>query len=268
MKKLLKPLLGSVLILASLHSQGALITDTSSFSLNANASTFRSSEPTTGFVIDESTISLASFDSTLGTLTEVSFSYTLFARFSGSLQVYDPSSGVTSEEDVHGRGVSAFAYSLIADSEFPSNFNKIIDKEEYDLECNEDSALFDNILNPQNGQCSDSHDSYYGRFTDTLTYNSEEDFAYFLDEALEFTYTAFAGVEIEFCDDDEDWCQMSSTLSFGGGLELNYEYTPFTDDTPGPISEVSAPTGLALLSVGLLGVMRRHRRLGVTVTES
>lgn len=250
-----------MLMLTSMNSHAALISHSDYFSDYVFATTGQEGGPKRTVLSDKSEIELLGFDNTLGKLTQVSFSYNFNARFWSELRVYDPSAGFFNEESVHGGGVSAFQYSLLAKSDVPDNFLRINQGREYQLECDQDSVLIDNILNPENGQCHD-YSAYYSRnFADTFNYTAQADLDYFLSGPLKFSTSSFAGSVIEFCDDDEDWCRVSSRLNFFGGLQIDYEYEPFADSVPDPSTDVPEPSTIALLSMGLFGLLSRKNTL-------
>jgi hypothetical protein len=246
-----------MLALTALQSQAALITNTDSFYHSAYATTGLVYGPETIEVYSASDIILNGFDSTLGSLTEVSFSYNLTASFSGDLWVNDPRTGVLRENNVHGGGFSAFLYYLIAESDFPINFTDIIESGTYQLECDNDFSWDDPLDN--SNDCTADTPAYSASFSNTFTYTALTDLDYFLNAPLEFSSLSVAGSKVEFCDDTEDFCRLNSRLQFRGNLQVSYEYTEF-DDSPDPINEVSAPTSLTLMSLGLLGLMIRKRK--------
>lgn len=264
MNHLIKWLCGCLLMLmlTSMNSHAALISHTGYFSDYVDASTGQESGPKRTVLSDKSDIELLGFDSTLGTLTQVSFSYNFNARFWSELRVYDPSAGLFNEESVHGGGISAFQYRLFAKSDVPANFLNVRQGREYQLECDQDSVLIDNILNPKNGQCHDYSPSYSRNFARQIfNYTAQADLDYFLAGPLKISTSSVAGSVIEFCDDDEDWCRVSSGLSFFGGLQIDYEYEPFADSVPDPSTDVPEPTTIALLSMGLFGLLSRKNTL-------
>lgn len=254
-----------VLAIAAMHSQASLITYSEYFNNQAYSNTGRVHEPTTTLGSNTVDISLPGFDNALGTLTKVSFSYSLSTVLMSNLRVYDPSYGLHREENVHGKGFATFAYSLKAKNNFPTNFTGIREKtgddnDEYQLECNQDSNFYDDIGDPSSGQCSVGVGSRR-YFSDTIDYIAINDLDQFLNGPLELSSYNVLGSVVTFCDDEEDWCQIISEIRTSGNLSVSYEYSALTDTPSSPITNVPEPSTIAIFSLGLLGIFNRQKRM-------
>lgn len=271
MKKFIKWISGCVcmLTLSTINCYAALITHSYSGYDNFSADTGRTSDPLYVTEKERFTYFLPGFESSLGTLTQVSFSYFYSTSYYSTLQVLDPSAGIASEENVHGKGEGEYAFVLGKNINVPPNFMHINESNTFQLECKQNDQLIGDIVYPTKGQCSDRGGESL-RNSGTLQYTSLDAMAYFINKPIEIPFVGVVKNEVKYCDDTEDWCQIDSTFSINTKFDVSYQYTANNENTPAPSTAVPESSALGLFSlsgVALLFMRRRKNRLTVIKPE-
>jgi hypothetical protein len=248
-----------MLTLSTINCYAALITHSYSGYDNINADTGQTSDPLNVSEIGRFTYTLPGFESSLGTLTQVSFSYFYSTSYYSTLQVRDPSAGLTSEENVHGKGEGDYSFVLGKNRNVPPNFMYINESNTFQLECKQNDQLIGDIVYPAHGHCRDSGGESL-RSSGTLQYTSLDAMAYFINKPIKIPFTGVIFNDVKYCDDTEDWCQIVSNFSINTKFDVSYQYTPNS------ITAVPEPSALGVFSlsgVALLFMRRRKNRLTV-----
>ncbi|MDT0627628.1 choice-of-anchor E domain-containing protein [Alteromonas sp. W364] len=258
LSKLLKTLSFTVLLGGlSLTSHAAIIEYNSSFSTN-NTSNYNT---TYGYSFGDSnltssSLSLARFDSGLGTLTDVEVSFTSEWDHFSYASAYDNSSERSSYRDCNWWGSCSTYYryrndtfvNMTSSADFSLSLIDPFQSTSATRDSNYDNCSRSYSTSGSVG-CSDStnDDGIFNGVLDTSMFSLND---FIGSDDLDFSFNINAAMT-GYCDnnDNGDRCSGYNDAYWRGNISVAYTY-----------DEVTAPGVAVLLSIGLLGLLARRKR--------
>lgn len=227
----------TLLLVTSNASAFVIVSDTTPWTLDNEVST--PEQAGIGSIRTETkskSVFLDGFDSNLGTLLNVSLSFTSDWILTHEISGEDPSTGIFSEDNIAATGEAS--QTLTVDLFFPDGGQQAQSKTQ-PASCSDDD-----------GSCSQNTGGP-GSFNGSLSFLNLSDF---IDVAsVQLVVTNFLSA-LSDTDDFEDIHKSTARNSWDGVATITYLYDePDPDDTPDPVA-ASEPAMLALMSLGLAGI--------------